>query len=293
MSGLKIDRLLVIGVGLIGGSFAMALRKAGVVREIVGASRSLENLELGVELGVIDRYTLDFPAEIENSDVVFVAAPLLSIDPIFEKISQSNYHNCVITDAGSVKCSVVESAERHFSASFRGFVAAHPIAGREHSGVAAASDSLFSDRRTIITPSAQSGVEATRLVEDLWRSCGSTVTSMGMERHDELVSASSHLPHLIAFGLVNYIAGHANGKDCFDLAAAGFYDFTRIASSDPIMWRDICLTNADAIVRELHGYMENLRQLAVKIKCGDGDAVEAMMRIAKTSRDHYLQQWKK
>ena len=288
MSEVYIDRLLVIGVGLIGGSFAIALRNAGVVGEIVGAGRSQENLERGVELGVIDRYVLDFSNEVGKSDVIFVSTPVLSTDFIFQKISLADYHGSVITDAGSVKGSIIQSAERHFDWGFQGFVAAHPIAGRENSGVTAATGDLYEGKRTIITPSRQSGEEATDLIRNLWLAAGSVVTEMNADTHDQLVSASSHLPHLVAFGLVNYIANHSRSAECFDLAASGFYDFTRIASSDPIMWRDISLLNSESIVRELMGYIDRLEILTSQIAQGDGAAIEDFMKVAKISRDHHL-----
>ncbi len=293
MADFKINRLLIIGVGLIGGSFALAVRKAGLVREIVGAGRSLQNLEKGVELGVIDRCTQDFSEEIESSDVIFVSTPVLATDAVFQKISQSNYRNCVITDAGSVKGYIVESAMLHFGQEFEGFVAAHPIAGRENSGVSAATEDLYRGQRTIITPSAQSGSNAIETVRNLWTAAGAYITEMDSTTHDELVSASSHLPHLVAFGLVNYIANHSRGRDCFDLAASGFYDFTRIASSDPTMWRDISLANSGAIVRELKGYIERLETLASEISQGHGNAIHEFMNAAKASRDYHLKRWTK
>ncbi len=292
-SALQIDRLLVIGVGLIGGSVALALKAAGVVREIVGAGRSVENLEKAVQLGVVDRFTQNFAEEVSTSTVILISTPVLSTDAIIRKIADEDYHNALITDAGSVKGGIVESAERYLSADYRGFVAAHPIAGREHSGVTAASADLYQGKRTIVTPSRQSGPRAIEFVKQFWCATGARVSEMDAATHDELVSASSHLPHLVAFGLVNYIANHARGKECFDLAAAGFYDFTRIASSDPTMWRDISLANAAAVTRELRGYIANLESIAEKISNGEGDSLKEVMDIAKVSRDFYLDRWMK
>ena len=284
----KIDQLLVIGVGLIGGSFALALRQAGVVRSIVGVGRSEKNLETAVQLGVIDRYSTRLAEEVPASDVIFVATPVLATEAVFDRIAQADYHDSIITDAGSAKHCVVRAAQKKFSADYRGFVAAHPIAGREHSGVSAATVDLYEGKRTIITPSQQSGEQAIQTVRYLWQAAGAVVSEMDCTTHDELVSASSHLPHLIAFGLVNYIAGHANSDACFDLAASGFYDFTRIASSDPTMWRDISLANSKAINRELRGYIENLEKMAAHISAGEGESLQELFDVAKTSRDHYL-----
>lgn len=289
----KIDKLLVIGVGLIGGSVALALRKAGVVGEIVGAGRSLENLEKAVQLNVIDRFTDDLAQEVEGSDFIVLSTPVLATDETIRTIAKQDYHNACITDVGSVKGCIVESAQQHLDPGYQGFVAAHPIAGREHSGVGAATDDLFVGKRTIITPSHLSSLEAIEKVRKLWLATGSRVIEMDPFTHDDLISASSHLPHLVAFGLVNYIANHKRGKECFDLAASGFYDFTRIASSDSTMWRDISLANANAIVRELKGYIENLELIASEISNGNGERLQEIMEIAKESRDHYLAQWTK
>ena len=284
----EFDKVLIIGVGLIGGSLALALKKAGAAREIVGCSRSLQTLEKAVKLGVIDRYCRHPAEELAGSDVVVVAAPVLSFDPIFEAISQGNYQNSVITDVGSVKSSVVESARRHLDADYRNFVGAHPIAGREQSGVDAATPELFEGQRTIVTPTEYSAPEAVARVVRMWESAGSVVSEMDVVLHDEILSASSHLPHLIAFGLVHYMEHHANRNECFDLAASGFYDFTRIASSDPVMWRDISMANAAAIKRELKGYIGELESISNRIVEGDAAGLEEILRAAKEARDRNL-----
>lgn len=293
MSQFRIEQLLIIGVGLIGGSFALALRQSGAVGTIVGAGRSIANLEKAVSLGVIDRYTENFSEEVSHSDVVLVSTPVLSIDNIFRTIAQTDYHHSIITDAGSVKGCVVDAAQTHFNPDYRGFVAAHPIAGREHSGVGAATVDLYRGKRTIITPSRQSGDDAIELVRQMWDATGADISVMDADTHDKLVSASSHLPHLVAFGLVNYIANHARGKECFDLAASGFYDFTRIASSDPTMWRDISLANAEAIVDELQGYIDSLEAIRSQISQRNGERLQDILNVAKDSRDFYLVRWMK
>lgn len=290
---LKIDKLLIIGVGLIGGSLALALKKAGAVREVVGAGRSLENLEKALRLNVIDRLTENFATEVAGSDFIVLSTPVLATDAVMRTIARQNYHSSLITDVGSVKGCIVESAQRHFDPGYQGFVAAHPIAGREHSGVGAATEELFAGKRTIITPSSLSSPEAVEKVKRLWIAAGSTVTEMDACTHDDLISASSHLPHLVAFGLVNYIARHERGKECFDLAASGFYDFTRIASSDSTMWRDISLANAPAIARELQGYIDSLETMRSQISAGNGERLQEIMDVAKVSRDHYLAKWSK
>ncbi len=283
-----INRLLIIGVGLIGGSLALALRKAGVVEEIVGAGRNENNLKKAVELGVIDRYSLNFADEVSNSDIVVVATPVMSMDSIFETIATTDYHDSIITDVGSVKKLLTEFSDKHFDSSYTGFVPAHPIAGREHSGVEAACADLFENKRTIITPTANSREQATETVKKMWLAAGSVVDEMDVAFHDEVLSASSHLPHLAAFGLVHYIANHRNRQECFKLAAAGFYDFTRIASSDPVMWRDICAANAQPILQELKGYICELQKLSTCIAAGNADEIQKIFNNAKSSRDENL-----
>ena len=277
---------------MIGGSLALALRNNDKVGEIVGSSRSVANLKQAVELGALDRYVENFESEIATSDIVIVATPVLATDSIFERIAKQPYHNAIVTDVGSVKREILNFARQHFSAEFTGFVGAHPIAGLENSGVAAAQSDLFKGKRTIITPTKRSCPNAVEKVRAMWTSVGATVSEMDCELHDHLVSASSHLPHLIAFGLVHYIANHQRSQECFDLAASGFYDFTRIASSDPVMWRDIGLTNADAIATELRGYIAELESIVKTIECNDGAGLQKIMNSAKSARDKHLARFK-
>ncbi len=287
----QLNKLLIIGVGLIGGSLALALRKAEAVREIVGAGRTLESLEKAVELGVIDRFTRNIQEEVPGSDVVVVATPVLSFDATIQTIAQSNYHDSIVTDVGSVKKQIAESAERHFGTDYSGFIGAHPIAGAEHSGVSAAFADLFHGKRTILTPTDRTGDEAVETVRNMWIAAGSVVSDMDVNLHDDLVAASSHLPHLIAFGLVHYIANHQRNRECFDLAASGFYDFTRIASSDATMWHDISMANSEAIARELEGYINELSAILRSVTNRDGATLEDILNTAKSTRDRNLAQW--
>ena len=287
----QLNKLLIIGVGLIGGSLALALRKAGAVREIVGAGRTLESLEKAVELGVIDRFTRNITEEVPGSDVVVVATPVLSFDAMIQTIAQSNYHNSIVTDVGSVKKQIEESAERHFSTDYSGFIGAHPIAGAEHSGVSAAFADLFHGKRTILTPTDRTGDEAVETVRNMWITAGSVVSDMDVNLHDDLVAASSHLPHLVAFSLVHYIANHQSSRECFDLAASGFYDFTRIASSDATMWHDISMANSEAIARELEGYINELSAILRSVTNRDSATLEKILTTAKSTRDRNLALW--
>ncbi len=288
MNTTEINKLLIIGVGLIGGSLALALRKAGVVGEIVGAGRRVANLDKAVELGVIDRYTLNFADEVDSSDMIVVATPVLSIDSIFEKLASCDYRNAIITDVGSVKALILQSAERHFDPDYSGFVPAHPIAGTEHSGVEAAFSDLFVNRRTIITPTDRANPKSVEKVRNMWQATGSTIHEMSVSDHDEILAASSHLPHLAAFGLVHYIANHDRNQACFELAASGFHDFTRIASSDPIMWRDICASNRDSVIRELNGYIAELQTISQRLSDNNVDKIQMTFTDAKAARDQFL-----
>ncbi len=284
-------KLLIIGVGLIGGSLALALRKADKASEIVGAGRTLASLEKAVQLGVIDRYTTDLTAEVSSSDVVVVATPVMTVDSVFNLLSRADCSSSVITDVGSVKGSIVDSARRHLISDFDQFVPGHPIAGREHSGVTAATADLFVGKRTILTPTSETNSQSVEIIREMWEDAGSDVSLLGVDEHDDLVSASSHLPHMVAFGLVHYIANHGRSRACFDLAASGFYDFTRIASSDPTMWRDICLANSAAVARELNGYIDELISISKTISNQDSKALEQLIKTAKKARDKNLAQW--
>ena len=229
--------------------------------------------------------------EVPGSDVVVVATPVLSFDATIQIIAQSHYHDSIVTDVGSVKKHIVESAERHFSTNYSGFIGAHPIAGAEHSGVSAAFAELFDRKRTILTPTDRSGDEAVETVRNMWITAGSVVSDMDVNLHDDLVAASSHLPHLIAFGLVHYIANHQRNRECFELAASGFYDFTRIASSDATMWHDISMANSEAIARELEGYINELSVILRSVTNRDGAILEEILTTAKSTRDRNLAQW--
>ena len=291
--GFGINKLLVIGVGLIGGSLSLALKKADCVKEVVGVGRTIANLELAVELGVIDRFTHELEEEVADSDVIVVAVPVLSTDSVVERIASTNYWNAIVTDVGSVKQGVVESANRHFDPTYQNFVGGHPIAGREHSGVTAAVSDLFVNHRTVLTPGPNTAAGAVSTIRRMWEATGSVVVEMDSATHDEILSAASHLPHVLAYLLVDYMKSHPSRQECFDLAAGGFYDFTRIASSDPIMWRDICLANSKNILEQLQGYSNSLADLSAKIADGNPSELQDLFLSAKKARDESLAKWLK
>jgi len=267
-------KLAVIGVGLIGGSFALGLKKAKAVSHVVGIGRSAANLKLARERGIIDSIARDAG----DADVILVAAPVGQYPAIFKSLSGSK---AIITDAGSTKRDVMALA-RHLPR----FVPGHPIAGAEKSGAAAASADLFRDRRVVLTPLKES--EDVAKVRKLWEACGARVSTMTAEEHDAVLAAVSHLPHLLAYGLVHDIAERKNSEQLFSFAAGGFRDFTRIASSHPEMWRDICLANRDLLLKELSKFAGKMEEMKKLLDKGDGAALEKLFAEAREARDRWL-----
>jgi prephenate dehydrogenase len=283
-----IERLAVIGVGLIGGSFARALRTAGAVGEVVGCGRSVANLERALDLGVVDRFTTDPAEAVVGADLVFLAVPLGSIRGILQAVRGALDGRTILTDGGSVKGSVVADVRAVFGRVPPTFVPGHPIAGTEHSGVEASFPELYRHRRVILTPLAETEPRALALVQRAWEACGAEVSLMEVDHHDEILAATSHLPHLLAFGLVDTLARMRENDEIFRYAAGGFRDFTRIASSSPIMWRDICLANGEAVGAMLQRFAAELNELADTIQDGDGERLLEIFSRAKAARDRFL-----
>ena len=284
-----IRRLAVLGVGLIGGSLARALREADAVAEVVGAGRGRENLERAVALGVVDRYTHDPGAAVEGADMVFVGTPLGAMRGVFGAIKGRLEDDAVVTDGGSAKASVVADAAAAFGAVPTCLVPGHPIAGTEKSGVEASFATLFRGRRVILTPVAETAPAATARVEAMWRACGAEVHRMSVEHHDEVLAATSHLPHMLAFGLVDALARMEETREIFRYAAGGFRDFTRIASSNPVMWRDICLANREALSTMLDRFAEEMTDLAAAIRRADGEHLLEIFERARDARDRHVE----
>jgi prephenate dehydrogenase len=283
-----IDRLAVIGVGLIGGSLARALRDADAVGEVIGCGRSAANLERAVELGVIDRYRHAPGEAVKGADMIFIAVPLGAMKATFAAIGGHVDEGAVITDGGSVKGSVVADARAAFGFIPPRLVPGHPIAGTEHSGVEAAMADLYRNRRVILTPVPDTQAGAIERVKHMWETCGAQVTCMDVAHHDEVLAATSHLPHMLAFGLVDALARMRENDEIFRYAAGGFRDFTRIASSNPVMWRDICVANRDALGAMLAGFSSEMADLADAIRQGDGDRLLEIFQRARAARDRYV-----
>lgn len=284
MKELSSLRIAIIGVGLIGGSLARALKAAGVVEEVVGVARTRDSLAQALELGVIDRGEAQI-SDIGPVDVVMIATPVRAMPGVMRELAPQLSGDTIVTDAGSVKRYVCEAADQNLGAARSRFVPGHPIAGTEHSGVAASFASLFEKRTVILTPDADVARDAVATVSKLWQLAGAEVVEMDAPQHDALLAATSHLPHMVAYTLVNCLAEHPRHEDLFRLAAAGFYDFTRIASSDPVMWRDIALTNAGPLIDSMKAFRAGIDALIAALEAGDEDAVHRAFASAKQARD--------
>jgi len=280
-------RLTIIGVGLIGGSLARALRRAGVCDEIVGCGRDEVHLQKAVELGVIDRYEMDAATAVSGADVVVLAVPLRAMVTVLTQMTPGLSADVVITDVGSAKGCVVEEARAVLGQHLCDFVPGHPIAGTEKSGVEASFAELFDGRGVILTPIEETDAVKCQRIRAMWEVAGATVTEMAVLHHDEVLAATSHLPHLLAFSLVNTLASLDESKEIFAFAAGGFRDFTRIASSDPVMWRDICMENRDAMLEVLQLFNNDLKQLEEAVRDNDGEAVVNVFTRAKATRDRF------
>lgn len=279
------QHITIVGVGLIGGSFALALREAGLNAHFTGAGRSEQSLKRAVELGIVDDWHTSLPDAVENSDLVLLATPVGAIDTVLEQMAPALGPDTIVTDAGSVKQSVIDSARARLK-HFENFVPAHPIAGTEHSGVEAGFASLYRDRRLILTPVAETLPSAVESVASLWQTTGANLEYMEPMQHDEIFAATSHLPHMVAFSLVETLYRMDQKSPLLHHAGSGFADYTRIASSDPVMWRDVCLYNKEALLASLDMFTEGLDELISAVEAEDGDALERIFITAKETRDN-------
>ncbi|AQT11257.1 bifunctional prephenate dehydrogenase/3-phosphoshikimate 1-carboxyvinyltransferase [Pseudomonas protegens] len=282
-----IGRLVVIGLGLIGGSFAKGLRESGLCREVVGVDLDPQSRQLAVELGVVDRCEEDLVLACQGADVIQLAVPILAMEKLLALLAGMDLGQAVLTDVGSAKGNVVRAAQEAFGGMPARFVPGHPIAGSEQSGVEASNAQLFRRHKVILTPLEQTDTAALDLVDRLWRELGADVEHMQVERHDEVLAATSHLPHLLAFGLVDSLAKRSENLDIFRYAAGGFRDFTRIAGSDPVMWHDIFLANREAVLRTLDTFRNDLDALRDAVDAGDGHQLLGVFTRARVAREHF------
>lgn len=277
-------RLALLGVGLIGGSFALAVRAAGKVSRIVGFDADLAALHQAVALGVIDDFAMTAAQAVVDANFVMIATPVGSTRQILRDIAPHLSHEAIVTDVGSTKGSVVEAARAELGAAFPRFVPGHPIAGREYSGVEHSEAALFADKTFICTPVDETDADAVRRLEALWRAVGCRLERMTPEEHDSVFAAVSHLPHLLAFALVAQIAAQPGAKRKFALAGAGFRDFTRIAASSPAMWSDICVANRAALSEQLREHRRLLEHLQRALDEADGPALQRVFSQSATTQ---------
>ncbi len=282
-----VGTLVVIGLGLIGGSFAKGLRERGLCREVVGVDLDPESRRLAVELGVVDRCEERLADACKGAELIQLAVPILAMEKLLGELARLDLGDAVLTDVGSAKGNVVRAARLAFGEMPARFVPGHPIAGSEQSGVEAANGELFRRHTVILTPLEQTNPQALQLVDSLWRELGADVEHMQVEHHDQVLAATSHLPHLLAFGLVDSLAKRSENLEIFRYAAGGFRDFTRIAGSDPVMWHDIFLANREAVLHTLDLFRGDLDALRDAVDAGDGHQLLGVFTRARVAREHF------
>lgn len=288
MTDFHIDKLAVVGVGLIGGSLALALKEAGAVGKVVGIGRGLPNLETALRLGIVDSFTQDVAEGVAEADVVFLATPVQALGALAKQAMPHLKAGAILTDGGSVKQAVIDAIEPHLRDDVH-FVPGHPIAGTENSGAEAAFATLYRDRRCILTPTAKTAAAALNRMCSMWQLVGSQVVIMEVEKHDRVLAAISHLPHMVAYALVNAVGSYDRyNENILEYSAGGFRDFTRIASSDPTMWRDIALTNREALVEMMEQFEVFFAELKEDVATGSADRLFEFFRRSKKSRDEIL-----
>ena len=285
-------KLVIFGVGLIGGSAALALRKAGAVRHIVGMDRNNEMLEEALRLGVIDEAAHGTDC-VSDADIVLLAVPVAQMGPLMAAIAPYLSPGTIVTDVGSTKADIIDAARANLGKHLPHFVPGHPIAGTEKNGVTAASAQLYEGCNAVLTPMAETEEAAIETVRTLWQTCGARVSTMPAEAHDRIFAAVSHLPHLLAFAMIDGISWRTNAEQLFGFAASGFRDFSRIAGSSPEMWRDICLANRDALLIELDAYLAQLSRLRQMVAAGDGTALEMLFKNASEARNTWVRNFEK
>ncbi|NKB77177.1 MAG: prephenate dehydrogenase/arogenate dehydrogenase family protein [Gammaproteobacteria bacterium] len=283
-----IPKLAVFGVGLIGGSLSIGLKKANVVGHVIGVGRSLTNLNKALELGVIDEIQSDPLLATADADVIVLATPVNTVVRMLEKIEPALDQQKIVTDVGSVKGEIVTEAERILGDKINRFIPGHPIAGKEKSGVEAAVGNLFENHNVVLTPLLSSDKSAYRVIEKMWQIVGAEVTKMGISSHDRVLSITSHLPHLLSYTMMNFLSNSTERELCYEMTAGGFYDFTRTASSDPEMWRDISFMNRHQLLEHLSEFQTELATIAKLIEDGDEQAVEKLFFSAKEARSRLL-----
>ena len=282
-------KIVIFGVGLIGGAFALALRKAGAVGEVVGFGRSASNLQQAQQLGLIDRIGQDIPTEVSDADLVLLATPVGQMAELMARIAPHLGARTLITDGGSTKSDVVRDAYAQLGSKVAQFVPAHPLAGAEQSGAAAAGADLYVGKKVVLTPLPENSAQSVARVQAAWQTCGANIHTLTHAEHDAVFAAVSHLPHLLSFALVHDLAQRDNRDLLLSFAASGFRDFTRIAASSPEMWRDICLANREALLKEVQIYIAELNQMSTALAAGDAEKLEQTFRTARELRSGWTE----
>lgn len=291
MADFQINTLAILGVGLIGGSLARALKKHNAVNRVIGYGRHTPSLIKAKELGVIDEFDKDLAHVVRAADVIVIATPLGCYEELLQNMKTHVKTDAIITDVGSVKGSVVDAAEKHLSDATR-FVPGHPIAGTENSGVEASFAELFEAHRIILTPTTQTNIHALSIITAMWEMTGAEVVNMDVESHDQILAATSHLPHMLAYALVDCLASMEDSDEIFCNAAGGFADFTRIASSSPEMWHDICYSNRKSLLSVLDKFDQHIDQIRQAIVNDDSESLLQIFQNAKQQRDQFMDQRK-
>lgn len=280
------DRIVVFGVGLIGGSFALALKQAGEVKQVIGVGRRVETLQRAQALGIID--TMGDASSVAEADLVLIAAPVAQTEMLLREMQPHLQAGTVVTDAGSTKSDVVQAARAALGEKITLFVPGHPIAGREQNGPEAALADLYHGKKVVLTALPENSSDSIARVAGAWERCGALIHYLSAEEHDAVFAAVSHLPHLLAYALVGDIASRENADRLFQYAASGFRDFTRIAGSSPEMWRDISLANRQALLAELDAYTAQLASLRTMLLSADGAALEQVYARAQSARQSWI-----
>jgi len=283
------NKIVIFGVGLIGGSFALALRKANGVKEVLGFGRRETTLEQAKQLGVIDRIGTDL-AELGDADLVLLAVPVGQMPELMARIAPYLGEHTLLTDGGSTKSDVVAAARANLGGRLAQFIPGHPIAGAENTGPEAALADLYQGKKVVLTPLAESSAASVARIRQAWELCGAVVSELTPQQHDEVFAAVSHLPHLLSFALVNDLAQRDNCDLLLSFAASGFRDFTRIAASSPEMWRDISLANRDALMREVKQYTNELNIVYQALENNDAAKLEEIFRMSSELRGSWKQQ---
>jgi prephenate dehydrogenase len=282
------NKVYLVGVGLINASLAKDLKQHQLAKSIIGIGRDAQRLASAKALNIIDAYQLLEAVDVSDADVVVVGVPVGKIKDTFSLLKPSLNVKTLLTDVGSSKSNVAQAALEVFGELPQNFVPGHPIAGSEQSGFEYAVTQLYRDRKVILTPTESTLASAVEAISNMWQGVGANVDIMSAERHDAILSATSHLPHMVAYNLVNYLGQREDSESIFNYAAGGFYDFTRIASSDPTMWADICVANKDEIINSIEGFIDSLDELKTMIATQDKNAIYRFFQQAKLLRDKNL-----